>query len=82
MVDGERLEVVAVGADHCEVVPGNGKEHVVGEPRINDLEQVRLAVLHEHPVGVVLRARDEVVWLAVDGVCVRDVDVAAGPLGL
>jgi hypothetical protein len=36
-------------------VSGNGgEEHLVGEPRIDDPEQVCLAVLYEHPEGAVL----------------------------
>ena len=39
-------------------------------------------MLHEHLEGVLLGARGEVAGLAVDGVGVRILDVAAGPLGL
>jgi len=73
---------VAVGADHREAVPGDGEEHVVGEPCVDDPEQVRLAMLHRHPEGVVLGARRVVAGLAVDGVGVGDFDVAAGSPGL
>jgi len=82
VVDGERLEVAAVSANHREAMSGDGEEHVVGEPRVDDPEQVRLAVFHEHPEGVVLGARGVVAGLAIDGVGVGDVDVAAGPLAL
>lgn len=61
---------------------GNAEEHVIGEPRADDPEQVRPAVLHDGLEGSFLGAQEQVAGLAMDGVGVRDVDVAAGPLRL
>lgn len=68
MVDGERLGVGSIGADHGEAVPGDAEEEIVSEPRVNDPEHVGLAVLDGYLEGAVLGAREQVAGLAVDGV--------------
>ena len=70
------------GADHREAVPGDGEEELVGERRVDDAEHVGLAVLDGEPEGAVAGAREQVARLAVDGVRVRGLEVAAGAEGV